>query len=433
MRVLHVSTWDIPCGIATYCANLVRGLDALGVRSDVYPLAPHAWSTFTPGDVAELQADIATQARRYDLVHFQHEHGLFGHAVSYKAAARNFGTALRLVQDTGRPAVTTFHTQPLGSRDASDRVSLHGLLKNWGRRVAWQRHVSGRFAARPETTAAIAHTPTTRRALIRQGIPAAGVHIVPHGCLPQRDLRLDALSAKERLGLPASSVLLTMFGFVGGYKGHSIAVKALASLPERFHLAICGGSHQESRDRSLASVIRLVRRLGLEHRVTITGWLPEREAELYYAATDICLAPYIDASLSASGAITWALASGKPTIASKIPAFQSICREEPCLLLTTPGMVDEIVWAAEKLADDAVLGRSLVAAAGRYTESHSWEVTAGLTRDLYAGLMSGRVAAAPGIGRSRVVERTASAAPAAENLPPLPNRASRPRRTASIR
>lgn len=114
MRVLHVSTWEVPCGIATYCANLVRALDGHGVHSDIYPLAPHRWTTFAAGDVAELLADVARQSRRYDLVHFQHEHGLYGHAVSYKAAARNYGTMLHLVQAAGRPTVTTFHTEPLG-------------------------------------------------------------------------------------------------------------------------------------------------------------------------------------------------------------------------------------------------------------------------------------------------------------------------------
>jgi glycosyltransferase involved in cell wall biosynthesis len=291
MRVLHLSTWDVPCGIATYCGNLVRALDALDIRSDVYPLQPHRWRTYTAGDVAELQADIARHALRYDLVHVQHEHGLFGHAVSYKAAARNFGAILRLVQDAGRPAVTTFHTAPLGASPTDGRFSLHETVRSWGRRIAWRRHVSGRFLARPAATAAVVHTPVTRRALIRRGIPATSVHIIPHGCLPPRDLRLDRLSAKSRLGLPPSTVVLTMFGFVGGYKGHDLAVRALAKLPARFHLAICGGAHPESDDRALANVIRLVRKLGLEQRVTITGWLSEAEAAIHYAATDICLCP----------------------------------------------------------------------------------------------------------------------------------------------
>ena len=406
MRVLHLSTWDVPCGIATYCGNLVRALDSLDVRSDVYPLAAHRWRTYTAGDVAELQADIARHAIRYDLVHVQHEHGLFGHAVSYKAAARNFGAILRLVQEAGRPTVTTFHTAPLGAGPADGRFSLHQTLRNWGRRMAWSRHVSSRFTGSPQSTAAVVHTPVTRRALIRRGIPAAAVHVIPHGCLPQRDVRLDRISAKARLGLPPSTVLLTMFGFVGGYKGHDLAVRALAKLPARFHLAICGGAHPESEDRALATVLRLVRKLGLEQRVTITGWLSEADAAVHYAATDICLAPYVDTSLSASGAITWALASGRPTIASKIPAFQEICREQPCLLLTSPGMVDEIVWAAEKLADDRDLAAGLVTAAGRYIDAHSWAATAAATQDLYAALIAGEPPAAAGIGRSRLVNRS---------------------------
>lgn len=431
MRVLHVSTWDVPCGIATYCANLVRSLDTLGIRSDVYPVAPHRWKTFTPADVADLQADIARQAQRYDLVHFQHEHGLYGHAVSYKAAARNFGTILRLVQGTGRPTATTFHTEPLGSGQPNGRISLHGAVKNWGRRVAWQRHVSQCFIAQENRTAAIVHAPITRRALIRRGVPAASVHVVPHGCLPQRELRLDRLSAKEQLGLPRSSVLLTMFGFVGSYKGHRVAIRALAKLPPQFHLAICGGAHPEADDHALAKVIRLIQTLGLEQRVTITGWLTPAEAEIHYAATDICLAPYVDTSLSASGAITWALASGRPTIASKIPAFQEICREQPCLMLTSPRMVDEIVWAAEKLASDPRRAGELVAAARRYTEAHSWQATADLTHELYAGLLAGESAAASALGRSRLVIRPEPGqADRLEGLPRLAGSAERRRRAA---
>jgi glycosyltransferase involved in cell wall biosynthesis len=406
MRVLHVSTWNVPCGIATYCANLVLALDRRDVRSDVYPLAPHLWRSLVAGDVAELVADIATQARRYDLVHVQHEHGLFGHAVSYRAAARNYGAILRLLRDTGRPVVTTFHTEPLGSGPSSGRFSLRDALPNglraWGRRTAWHRHVARSFRA---GAVAIAHTPGTRRSLIRRGIPATAVHVIPHGCLTQRDLRIDSLTAKQRLGLPTSSVLLTMFGFVGTYKGQDLAVRALARLPERFHLAICGGPHPESQDRAFATVLRLVKKLGLEHRVTITGWMPEEEAGLYAAATDVCLAPYRDATLSASGAITWALASGRPIVASRIAAFQGICREQPCMLLTAPGMVDEIAWAVEKLAADADLGATLVAAARRYTDAHSWDDTARRTHDLYTALVAGDAAAAAGLGRSRVVAR----------------------------
>jgi glycosyltransferase involved in cell wall biosynthesis len=423
MRVLHLSTWNRPCGIATYCGNLVRSLDGLGIRNDVYPLEPHRWRTYTAADVAELEDDIVEQSRRYDIVHIQHEHGFFGHAVSYKVAARNYGSMLKKLRDAGTPVVTTFHTEPLGAgENARWTLSPQKLLRNVNRRLAWKHHVSGNFGVGPLEAKAIVHTATTRRALIKQGMPAGAVHVVEHGCLPQRQAWQNAAAAKEQIGLPAGSVMLTMFGFIGRYKGHDVAVRALSKLPERFHLAICGGAHPEADDDFLDKLLKLVRHLGIEDRVTITGWLSVDAADVYYAATDICLAPYVDPNLSASGAITWALASGKPTIGSKVPAFQNICREQPCMLLTTPKMEDEIVWAAEKLANDPIHSAELVAAAGRYIDSYSWEETARVTEYLYATMISGKSLTAAGIGRGRLIARTATAATIQPSPSPLINR-----------
>lgn len=405
MRVLHVSTWEVPCGIATYCANLVHSLDDHGIRNDVYPIAAHRWTTFTAGDARELLRDIASQARLYDVVHIQHEHSLFGHAVSHTAATRNYGELLRLLRAVDRPAVTTFHTVPLGSEPLGWPPSPARWIRNWNRRHAWRRHVSGSFAAGGHGARAIVHSASTRRVLVRRGMPAEAIHIIEHGCLPSRELKLDRLSAKTRLGLPPATVMVTMFGFVGRYKGHEVAIRALARMPDRYRLAICGGTHPESQDRCLASLVRLARRLGVEDRVTITGWLTEDDAALHYAATDICLAPYIDAHLAASGAITWALASGRPIIASKIPAFQEMCRKHPCMLLTTPGMADEIAWAVEKVAADDAFARRLVDAASRYVEDHSWQRAAAETESLYAAMVARKPIEAARIGPCPVVTR----------------------------
>ena len=115
-------------------------------------------------------------------------------------------------------------------------------------------------------------------------------------------------------------------------------------------------------------------------------------ADLYYAATDICLAPYrAYANLSASGAITWALSSGKPTIASKIDAFQAIRREADCLMMVTPEVVRELAWAVEKLDGDKALQEKLVRNALEYSEQHSWAKTAQAHIDIYEQML-GRTA-----------------------------------------
>jgi len=423
MRVLHVSTWDRPCGIATYCGNLVRALDALDLRNDVYPLQPELWKTYIPSDVAELQEDIARQARGYDLVHIQHEHGLFGRGLGYKKSSRNFGGILQKLQTDDIPVVTTFHTDPLGdNRCRLPRLSLAALhegFKNMQRKLVWRRSVSSRFGPSPAQAKAIVHTMSSRGRLIRQGMPATAVHVIEHGCLTPRDGLDDSPAAKAALGLAPTDTLLTMFGFVSPYKGHDLAIQALERLPEHVHLAICGGSHPEADDDHLASLITLVHDLDLDDRVKITGWLGPAEAERYYAATDICLAPYTTTDLSASGAITWALASGKPIIGSKVPAFRNICREQPCMLLTTPGRVDELVWAVEKLTTAPEYAERMVAAARHYAQAHAWQETAIVTSDLYRRLLSGVAIHAEGVSRRRLVDRK-DASPAAEK--PAPRR-----------
>lgn len=409
MKVLHLSTWDRPCGIATYCGNLVRALDDQGVQNDVYPLEPEHWASYLPGDIIEWQRDVVRQARGYDLVHIQHEHGLFGRGLGYKHSARNFGGTLRMLHAEGPPVVVTFHTDPLGDIPRHwSRLSLatlHDGLKNTSRKLVWRRQVSPRFGPQRDQAKAIVHTMSSRRAQIRQRMPAAAVHVIEHGCLPSRDDRTDSPAAKAALDLAPTDTLLTMFGFVSPYKGHDLAIQSLERLPDHVHLAICGGSHPEADDDYLASLIRLIHDLDLEDRVRITGWLAPAEAEQYYAATDICLAPYTTTELSASGAITWALASGKPIIGSKVPAFRQICREQPCMLLTTPGRVDEIVWAVEKLLGSPGYAERLVTAARLYVDAHDWQETAVATRELYRRMLSGQPVHADGVSCRRLVDR----------------------------
>jgi glycosyltransferase involved in cell wall biosynthesis len=211
---------------------------------------------------------------------------------------------------------------------------------------------------------------------------------MPHACLPQRQFKIDRYKAKSLLKIPGHAKLLTIFGFVGRYKGHDLAVNALKQLPEDYRLAICGGAHPESRDDFLTRLMCQIKEAGLEDRVTITGWLPTESAELYYAATDICLAPYrADSGLSASGALTWALSSNRPIIASKIDAFQPIQRESGAMMMITADALEELCWAIQRLADDEVLQERLVQAAGNYVEKHSWRKNAENTIQLYEQML----------------------------------------------
>ena len=63
-------------------------------------------------------------------------------------------------------------------------------------------------------------------------------------------------AAKARLGLAPDTVLLSIFGFVGSYKGHEVAVRALRMLPPKFVLAVIGGRHPDAgNDQALNNIL----------------------------------------------------------------------------------------------------------------------------------------------------------------------------------
>jgi glycosyltransferase involved in cell wall biosynthesis len=385
LKVLHLSTWKVPCGIASYCANLVKSLNAEGIVNDVHPLKPHEWQTYLPQDVEAWQAEIVEKARHFDLVHIQHEHGFFGHCRGNSYSVKRYGRLLRALRQSGKPVVTTFHTE---INPGSKRMPrFFKKIKGWLRTLHWRRHVVPMFGTQPGGARAILHTNQTRFIFAEAGFPVESIHVLPHACLPKREISIDHATAKERLGISKHSTLLTIFGFVGAYKGHDIALDALKWLPEKYHLAIVGGAHPEARENFLHNLLSNVNRK-LRPRVTVTGYVENEVADLYYAATDICLAPYRPfANLSASGAITWALSSGRPTIASKIDAFQSIQRDAECLFMVTPELVRELAWAIEKLDKDNTLQNRLVSNALKYCDAHSWSKTAQATIRIYEQML----------------------------------------------
>jgi glycosyltransferase involved in cell wall biosynthesis len=379
LRVLHVSTWKAACGIATYCDNLVKSLAEQGVESGVVPLRPTDWLYYLPDDVQRWRETIIEEAKSYDLVHFQHEHGLYGHARSSKFATKQFGKVLQGVLKLGKPAITTFHTDILTGRGRSPIAQITKLR----RKMTWGKHVTQHFGNQSGKARAIVHTLQTRLSFARHGMDPSGIHVMPHACLPPKSISMEQGSAKKHLGLPEGAKLLTIFGFLGKYKGHDLAIESLKFLPDHYHLAIVGGMHPESRDPFLDDVIEGIPD-NLRSRVHITGWVDIDIANTYYAATDVCLAPYrAKSELSASGAITWALSSGKPVIASKIEAFQSVDRQATCMFLVTPEKLREMAWAVEKVVNDEPLRNRLITNAREYCLEHSWQSTAEKTVDLY--------------------------------------------------
>jgi glycosyltransferase involved in cell wall biosynthesis len=253
------------------------------------------------------------------------------------------------------------------------------------------------------------HTDKARAIFVESGFDPSRTHRIPIGLTP-REARLASLGrekARQLLGYPSEAVVLSLFGFIGAYKGHDLAVAALRLLPAQFHLAIVGGPHPHaSGDRTLNRILKMAARYPeLQGRVRVTGFVPPETVDHYHAATDFCLAPYRNFG-SASAGITWSLTSGRPVLASSIPTFQELQGEAECLLLFTENAAHELAWHVERLAADPRLQKELVENAATYAERYSWAHVGGEVLGVYGSLL-GQPVARPGIAPRVPIRRAA--------------------------
>jgi glycosyltransferase involved in cell wall biosynthesis len=399
MRVIHLTTWQERCGIASYAEDLVSVLRTVGGEHTVHPIKPSQMRYYSDRQTRDFFGQFVKTAAEHDLVHIQHEFSFFDGRGRLRQSVLNFARLITDLRRQGTPVLVTFHTEP---EFALKRVGMMKVVREpgiatrqlydaylWRKKVARQFVEGGRMRA-------IVHTKKSRLAFTESGMDVGAIDIVPLGIKERRDVTAlhSPSEAKRLLGYAPDCKLLALFGFLARYKGGDLAIKALQLLPEQYHLALIGGAHPE--DHTSKTLDRLVRftesRPSLASRVRITGYVEHDLLDLYHAATDVCLAPYRNVNLSSSAAITMALTSGKPVIASKIPAFTEINESAECMLLCTDSAYGELAWSIRKLMSDQAMQSRLVANARKFAANNSVQVVGQRTFTIYEGLrgMDGR-------------------------------------------
>lgn len=154
---------------------------------------------------------------------------------------------------------------------------------------------------------------------------------------PQRRAELRAA-----LGLGPADVVVCTAGTNFALKGVGTLIRALALLPQNFHVAVAGGRHPDA-------WIALAKRLGVAGRVRFAGKVDDMPG--FYGAADVFALPtYYDAC---SNAVLEALACGLPAISSSRNG--SAVFVDPKLILPDPGDAETlarlITTAAAQAAD----------------------------------------------------------------------------------
>lgn len=172
----------------------------------------------------------------------------------------------------------------------------------------------------------IVHTQTDLQRLLKNGIPAKRIHLVPHGPLFAGGQIIPVAQARESLGMDQSEFILLMLGVIRPYKGIEETIKALAQVVDAYpaiRLWIVGNAL----DRKYVSALQqLAAKLNLQrHLEWRVGYVHSSQVGVFHAAADVVLFPYRD--ISQSGAFLTAAGLGKCTLSTRVGGISEIIRD----------------------------------------------------------------------------------------------------------
>lgn len=201
-----------------------------------------------------------------------------------------FPTRYTFVPLPGRtPAVLTIH-------DATDFHQPKLLFPNWRSRFLWR--LKSRLAIRRANRIVTVSNDARGQIAAAFGLDAAAIAVVSEG--PDAGFRVctDELAIRDirvRYGLPPAARLILYVGGISPHKNLQALLRAAAQVREHaaddWHLVLVGDYKGDSFLGCYNELTALVESLGLEARVTFTGYVPDEDLVLLYNTSTMLALP----------------------------------------------------------------------------------------------------------------------------------------------
>jgi glycosyltransferase involved in cell wall biosynthesis len=327
------------CGLATYTSHVA---DALRQRYPTMAVDHYAMDDGSgiayPAHVRTIRADDPTayreaaghiEASDAEAIWLQHEYGIFGGSAGCDI--------LELTSATSLPMIVTLHTV---LEDPTEE----------------QETVLRRLVARADRIIVMAAT--AAEILKRHyGVAPDQISVIPHG-VPDRPQR-DTDDLKPRFGWQGRKVLMT-FGLIAPNKGIRHMIEAMPAIVERHPevlYEVVGATHpnlvRNEGERHRAMLIDLARKLGVEDHVRFVDRFVEQDELLdMLQAADIYVTPYLNMAQVTSGTLAYAVAVGKPVIATPYAHAREILADGVGLLVPPADPAALARSTIELLSDD---------------------------------------------------------------------------------
>ena len=363
MRVLLVCpyAWDAPGGVQVHVGQLGARLRELGHQvlilapSSSRPTEPFVHVAGHPIRIPynESVAPIAPTPGAYTRV--RHALRTFRPDVVHVHEPFVPGPSMFAALTSRAPVIATFHAYAERSRLLSAAAPI--LMKIWKRlamRVAVSR-AAAEFVGGP--------------------MGERGLRIVPNGA----DVELFASAVPAEL--PEGRRLLFV-NRLDPRKGFRVMVEAfgkLASDSRDLLLVVAGDGAERSAIQSLSGDVR--------SRVVMLGNIPHEGLPPYHAASEVFCAPSTGRE-SFGIVLVEAMAAGLPIVASDIPGYREVVRDEIEGILDPPRDPSTLARGVEDVLEDADLAKRLGEAGRERAQRYSWKTVAGEIEELYREVTS---------------------------------------------
>ncbi len=364
MKIALYTSWNMTCGIADYSGYLVRALEHNRVSVEIVPVTDDKSTGHFIDDCRKLN--------RADVAHIQYEYTFSSNCrIPFVPSLKSLWHMFLFSRLIHNPKFITVHE--LGSwEDGNPFLRFLGslFLKAFAK-------ILGRF----ERT--IVHTDRFRTMLIRSGMDERRVLYIPHpipvSTPPAVAVREEAREFKRSL-MAQDAALLTIFGFVNARKGYDLALSAIAEMQNCF-LLIAGGPQPGDTSGYFEKLLRDISALNLQGKVKALGFISEAELERVMLATDIFLAPFIDAA--ASGSLSRVMANLKPIVASDIPGMRELKELGAGIVLFKSGDCVDLTNTVRRLLDDKEEQRHVIELTAAFIDRRSYDSFARDLKSLY--------------------------------------------------
>lgn len=307
VRVIYVGSY-IPreCGIATFTKDLTTAINVLNplCLSEIMAIDENGMTRDYPWEVKykihQEELDSYLQAADYinqssaDVIHIQHEFGIFG---------GEFGKyIIPFMERVKKPIVTTFHT----------------VLEEPG---AERKKIVQEIARKCKAIVVMIGAAADRLEKI-YGIEREKIVIIPHG-VPDIPYG-PTLHYKTELGYE-NNIILSTFGLINPGKGIEYVLQALPRIITKYptlKFLVIGATHptlvKKEGEVYREKLQKIVEQNKLEKNVEfINRYLSLDEVIQHLRATDIYISPYLEPQQIASGTLAYALGAGRPCVSTE--------------------------------------------------------------------------------------------------------------------